>query len=246
MGMSGINMIFYDLIDHLCLQLSATEKFNFDLREYVCDNNHPLFTEQQLKKLKSLYFLKIYLLSIVTWLDHSILTELVRESGSEDAQKLLNSFDSKIISYCNQPITSFPVLSPSQLMIPLDNSDFTLLAVKFHPPSRGDAQGVIILQDVMNIKQTMKQKWEMSNHEISSIQLVAIHAKLELLYWMIPKCLVEVIESNLFSDWKSGIIMLAVLPINFNSFEDNNSEGLEGPFSSLYYFLWQDDTEVFM
>ena len=238
-------MIFCDLIDHLCLQLSATEKFNFDLSEYVRDNIHPLFTEQQLKKLKSLYFLKIYVLSIVTWLDHSILTDLVRESDSEDAQKLLNSFDSKIFSYCNQPITLFPVLSPSQLMIPLDDSDFTLLAVNFHPPSRDDAQGVIILQDVINIKQIMKHKWEMSNHEISSIQLVAVHAKLELLYWMIPKCLVEVIESNLFSDCKSGIIMLAVLPINFSSFENNNSEGFEGPFSSLY-FLWQDNTEVYM
>ena len=237
MGMSEVNVIFYDLIDLLYLQLSATEKYSFDLREYVYNNIHPLW----LKKLKSLYFLKLYVLSFVTWLDHSILTELVTASGSEDAQQLLNLFDSKISSYCNQPITSFPILSPSQLMIPLDNSDHSLLAIKFHPPSRGDAtQGLIILQDVLNIKIIMKQNWEISNHEINSIQLVAVHAKLELLYWIIPKCLVEIIEKNLFSDWKSGIIMVAALPINFNSFEDDNSERFEGPFSSL----WQDDTEV--
>ena len=236
--MSEVNMIFYDLIDHLYLHLSGTEKISFDLRKYSSVN--PLFTEQQMKKMKSLYLFKIYLLPFMTWFDHSVLKELVAASGSEDAQQLLNLFDSKISSYCNQPITSFPILSPSQLMIPLDDSEYTLLAMKFCPPSRSDT--MITLQDVMDIKLTLKHKWNMASHEI---QLVAVHAKFDLLYWMIPKCLVEVIKSNLISDWKSGIIMLAVLPVNFHSLEDNNSERLKGPFSSLN-FLWQEDTEVDM
>ena len=243
MKMSEVNVIFYDLIDHLYLHLSATEKLPFDLRK--CRDFNPLFTEQQLKKIKSLYLFKIYLLPFITWLNHSILKELVVASGSEDAQQLLNLFDSKIDSYCSQPITSFPILSPSQLMIPLGDSEYTLLAMKFCPPSRCDStQGMIILQDVMDIKLAMKRKWEISSHEICSIQLVAVHAKFELLYWIIPKCLVEVIESNLVYDWKSGIIMMAVLPANFYSLEDN-SEIIKGPFSSLN-FLWQGDTEVGM
>ena len=247
MKMSEVNMIFYDLIDHLYLHLSATEKLPFDLIG-KCSNINPPFTELWLKKIgycKSLHHIKIYLLLFITWLDHFILNELVVASGSEYAQQLLNLFDSKINSYYSQPITSFPILSPSQLMIPLDDSEYTLLAMKYHPPSQGDStQGIIILQDVMDIKLIMKHKWEMNSHEIHSIQLAAVHAKLELLYWMIPKSLVKVIKNNLVPDWKSGVIMTAVLPANFRGLE-HNSETLKGPFSSLN-FLWQDDTEVGM
>ena len=245
MEMSEVNMIFYDLIDHFYLYLSATEKLPFDLIGKCSDINPP-FTELWLKKIsdcKSLHHIKIYLLPFVTWLDHFILKELVVASGSEDAQQLLNLFDSKIDSYYNQPITSFPILSPSQLMIPLDNSKYTLLAMKYHPPSRGDStQGMITLQDVMDIKLIMRHKWEMSSHEIHSIQLVAVHTKLELLYWLIPKCLVKVIKNNLVHDYKSGIIMMAVLPANFHSLKDN-SEIFKGPFS-LLNSLRQGDTEV--
>ena len=247
MKTSEVNMIFYDLIDHLFLYLSATEKLPFNLIG-KCNDINPPFTEWWLKKIcdsKSLHHIKIYLLSFITWLDHFILKELVVASGSEDAQQLLNLFDSKLELYCSQPITSFPILSPSQLMIPLDDSEYTLLAMKFCPPSRGGfIQGMIILQDVVDIKLIMKDKWEMSDYEIHSIQLAAVHAKLELLYWMIPKCLVKVIKSNLVPDRKSGVIMMAVLPANFHSLEDN-SEIFKDPFSSLN-FLWQDDTEVGM
>ena len=244
--MSEVNMIFYDLVDYLYLYLSAKEKLSFDLIGKCGDINPPL-TELWLKNLgycKSLYLFKMYLLPFITWLDHSILKELVATSGSEDAQQLLNLFDFKISSYSNQPITSFPILSPSQLMIPLDDSEYTLLAMKFCPPSRGDStQGVMTLQDVMDIKLIMKRKWVISNHEIYSIQLAAVHTKLQLLYWMIPKNLVEVIESNLAPDWKFGITMMAVLPVNFYKLEESSSEKLEGPFS-LLNFLQQDDTEV--
>ena len=246
MKVSEVNVIFYDLVDHFCLHLSATEKLSFDLIG-KCSDINPLFAEQWLKSIgdyKSLYFFKVYLLPFITWLDYSILKELVAASGSEDAQQLLNLFDSKISSYSNQPITSFPILSPSQLMIPLDDSGYTLLAMKFCPPSGGDStQGVMTLQDVMDIKLIMKYKWVIRSHEIHSIQLAAVHTKLQLLYWMIPKNLVEVIESNLAPDWKSGITMMAVLPVNFYKLEDNSSEKLEGPFS-LLNFLQQDDTEV--
>ena len=250
MEISEINIIFHDLIDHLCLHLSATEKLSFDLIG-KCSDINPLFTEQWLKKInncKSLYLFKMYLLPFITWLDHYILKELVAASGSEDAQQLLNLFDSKISSYSSQPITSFPILSPSQLMIPLDDSEYTLLAMKFCPPSRGDStQGMILLRDVMDIKLIMKREWKMKIHEIHSVQLAAVHTKLKLLYWMIPKSLEEMIKSNLVHYWKSGIIMMAVLPVNFHSLnvEDNSKHIFEGPFSSLN-FIWQDDIEVNM
>ena len=239
MKISEVNMIFNDLIDQLFLYLSAAEKISFDFRQY--SDSNPVFTEKHLQKVKSFYLLKIYVLPFVTWLDHSILHELVVASGSEDAQQLLNLFNTKIDSYSNQPITLFPLPPCSQLMIPLSDSEYTLLAIKFNPPRGGTTQGMILLQDVKKVKLVLERKWKMGSHDI---QLVAMHTKLELLYYMIPKRLVEVVESNMVPDWSSGIIMMAVLPTNFHGLQEN-SEMLKGPFSSLNS-IWQDDTEVDM
>ena len=241
MKMSAVNVVFYDLIDYLYLNLFAMEKFSFELIE-ICSDFNPPFTEQWLKKIhdcKSLFLFKIYTLPFITWLDHSVLNDLVVAIGSKDAQELLDSFDYKINSYSDHPITSFPILSPSQLMIPLDDSKYTLLAMKFLSSSQYSTESVITLKDIMDIKQTMELKWNISS---VNIQLVAVHAKLELLYWMIPKCLVKAIEGNLVHHWQSKIIMVAILPENFHNLENCN-ERIEGPFSSLNYF-WQDNTEV--
>ena len=237
--MSEIDIVFYDLINHLYLQLFATEKLPFDVETY--SNINPPFTKQLFGKIKSLYLFKIYLLPFVTWLDHSVLKELVITSGSEDAQQLLNLFNSKIISYWIQPITSFPIPPPSQLMIPLDDSEYTLLAMEVCLASQDDtSQSILILQDIMDIKLTFECQWQLSTRAIRSFQLVAVNTKFKFLYWMIPKCLVEVINKKLVCEWRSGIIKMTVLPANLN----NDSEKVnKGPFSSLS-FLWQDDTKV--
>ena len=243
MEISEVNVIFNDLIDFLYLNLSATEKFSFDLIGKCNDINSSFMGKwcNEIFDCKSLFLFKIYLLPLITWLDHSILNDLVVASGSYKARYLLDLFDSKINSYYNKPITLFPIPHPSQLMLPLNDSDYTILSIKFRPPSRGDAtQGIIFLQDVMDIKLTMKRKWAIRNHDI---QLVAVNARLELLYWMIPKFLVELIERDLVFDWRSGIVMMAILPANFQSLKDNDDEKLKCPFSSLSC-LWEDHTEV--
>ena len=234
MKVSEVNLIFIDLVDHLYLNLSADE----------CSDINSLFVKESCDKVfvcKSLFLFKIYLLPLITWFDHSILKDLVVASGSDSALQLLDLFDSKIYSYCNEPIASFPLPYPSQLMLPLNDSEYTILSMKYRPPSRGYAtQSVIILQDVIDIKLTLKHKWKIRSHDI---QLVAVHTKLKLLYWMIPKFLVEMIESDLVHDWTTGIVMMAVLPPNFQSLEDSDYEEFKGLFSLLNY-LWEDDTEV--
>ena len=238
MKISEVNMIFHDLIDYLYLYLSATVKLPFNVEKYRCIN--PLFTKQWLRKLKSLYLFKIYLLPFMTWLDHSILKDLVTASGSEDAEHLLNLFDSKLCSYSNQPIVSFPVLSPCQLMIPLDDSEYTLLAMELCVTSQDNiTQSIIVLQDVMDIKLKLKCQWQINSSDIYSFQLVAVNIKLMFLYWMIPKRLVKEINNNMIHEWRSGIIKMTI-PANLN-----NDGGIvnKGPFSSLS-FLCQDDAKV--
>ena len=240
--MSEVNMIFYDLIDHLYLHLSVTEKFPFNLEKYSAIN--PLFTKQWLRKIKSLYLFKIYLLPFMTWLDHSILKDLVTASGSEDAQQLLNLFDSKLCTYYNQPITSFPIPPPSQLMIPLDDSEYTLLAMEFCFTSQEDtSQSTIVLQDVMDIKLRLKCQWQIKSWDICSFQLIAVNTKLKFVYWMIPKCFVKVINDNLVREWRSGIIKMTVLPTNFYNLYNDIEKVDKGPFSFLSV-LWQDEAKV--
>ena len=240
---SEVHMIFNDLVDHLYLNLSATEKFSFNLIEKCIDINSSFIKQyhERICDCKSLFLFKILLSPFITWFDHSILQDLVVASDSEDAQQLLDLFDSKVDSYCKEPITSFPIPYPSQLMFPLDDSEYTILSMKYRPASQGGAiQGKIVLQDVMDIKLLMKSKWKIRSNDS---QLVAVNARLELSYWMIPKLLVKMVESDLVHDWKSGILMVAILPANFRNPDGNDNEKLDGPFSSMNY-LWEDDTEV--
>ena len=243
MEMSEVDITFYNLIDYLFSHLSATEKLPFDVEAY--SNINPMFTKQWLRKIKSLFLFKIYLLPFITWLDHSILKELVIASGSDDAHKILCLFDDKINSYWIRPIGSFPIPPPSQLMIPLDDSEYTLLAMEFCLTSQDDnAQSTIILQDVMDIKLKLKlnYQWRINSHDVCSFQLVAINIKLKFLYWIISKQLVEVINDNLFHEWRCGIIKMTVLPANFYNL-NNNSEKIKGSFSSFSFF-WQGDGQV--
>ena len=179
----------------------------------------------------------------VTWLDHSILNKLVEASSSEDAQQLLNLFDSKINSYWIQPITSFPIPPPSQLMIPLDDSEYVLLAMKICLTSQDDTR--IVLEDVIDIKLTLKCQWQIHRHDSCRFQLVAVNTKLRFLFWIIPKYYVKMVNSNLVHEWRSGIIKTTVLPANFY-IGDSNKEKFKGPFSSLLDFLWRDDAKVNM
>ena len=231
-------MIFYNLINYLYLHLSATEKLPFDME--ACSSINPLFTKRWLRKIKSLFLFKIYLLPFITWLDYSILKELAKLSGSQDALKLLNLFDCKFRSYWTQPIGSFPIPPPNQLTIPLDDSEYTLLAMEFCLTSQEDAtRSTIVLQDAFDIKLKLKNQWQINNPDVCSFQLVAINTKSRFLYWMIPKHLVKVINDNLFHEWRCGIIKMTVLPANFYTL-NNNSEKIKGPFCTLSFFQQGD------
>ena len=129
--------MFFDLIDKLMLLLSATEKLPFDLFDLCHDLNAcdsiPLFTAKCLQRFsncKSVFCFKISLLPYITWLDHSILNELVAASGNDTAKQLLDQFDCKIDK--DKSVTSYPIPTPNQLMIPLDDSEYTILAIKLY------------------------------------------------------------------------------------------------------------------
>jgi len=119
----------------LVRKVCDAEYLKFDLAKEICSfmasniHNIQLFGEESLKKMLKCempFLVQLYLLSFTSWLDNSLLRKLVAASENEAAIELVKKFDS-FIDY-SQPITSYPIPAPSQLMIPLDDSDYTVVA----------------------------------------------------------------------------------------------------------------------
>ena len=149
----------------------------------------PLFGEKLVKKFdncKSYFLLKLLFLPYITWLDHSILERLVLSSQNTVAKNILEQFTSSI-NY-SLPVISYPIPSPSQLMIPLDGSEYTLVATQcdFEFSS-------VVLQKVVDIKSALTELWQITPH---AIQLTAVHIQESLLYWLIPKSVVGLIADR--------------------------------------------------
>ena len=203
----------------------------------------PLFGEELLKKIdqsKSYLLLKVLLLPYITWLDHSILQHLVLFSQSKVAERILDDFIFSI-DYA-QPITSYPIPSPSQLMIPLDGNDYTLVATRCEFEFNS-----LVLQKVVDVRSVLIEQWQITPH---AIQLNAVHVQERLLYWMIPKCVAELIADKIphiqYELWKNGIVMCTIFPVNFSSPGYPESAAKSGPFSLLNSEVQYCNTDVFL
>ena len=233
-------MRFYNLVDLFLKLLSATDitvcNITKECRHLMASKKHGilLFGEKTLEKLntcKSYFLLKIILLPYMTWFDHSLLKHLVLASESEVAVNLLEEFQLSIDF--TQPITSYPIPTPSQLIIPLATSGHTLVATK-HIQCYGD----IKLEEVNRIKLVLIKMWQITEY---SIQLVAIDQSLFYLYWLIPKSLVSLIEEQISFDeiqnelLEEGVIMATIFPKEI--FAADNTIPLQaiatGPFKFL-------------
>jgi len=200
----------------VCCNLKASNIHNFGLFSdtFLC----------KLKKSKSMFIFKQILLPFITWFDHSILTELVLASQNEIAWKLLEYFDSCI--NLSDFVTSFPISSPSQLMIPLPHSEYTVVATQCIYNLEK-----VALQKFVELKALLTANWEITDH---AIQLIAVHIEYKTVYWMIPKTVVSLIEQRTllvqYDLWKNGVAMVSTLPKEFFSGGNYTNEGL---FSSI-------------
>ena len=92
-------------------------------------------------------------------------------------------------------------------------------------------------------------KWEITNH---AMQLLAVHIKENILYWMIPKCIVSIVESKTINHIiqyelrNGGITMTSVFPTGLHLDEKNATVIEFGLFSvevshtvaaGMYYML---------
>ena len=197
--------------------MSATDKLLYNISEechsLMASNIHKvcLFDKHFLNRLvnvNSHFMLKLVLLPFMSWLDHSTLQQLVSASKSKFAVQLLQQFD--LLIDHTQPVVSYPIPTLSQLMIPFDYSDYTLVATK----CACDLEEVP-LQKITDMKALLVSKWEITSH---AMQLLAVHIKENILYWMIPKCIVSIVENKTINHiiryelQNGGITMISILP----------------------------------
>ena len=162
-----------------------------------------LFTSDQLKAY-SQYNSNILLrmLCSFTWSNCSILRALV--SYCDEAVKLLDNFESNLD--CLQLIASYPIPHFSHDMIPSETSTYTILAVRFDKELYQ-----CTLQYVYYVQSVMIEKCDITQH---CLQLLAVRSDPTILYWTIPKCVVDLINTNvpLHSEYlySRGILEVAV------------------------------------
>ena len=248
------------MIDKLALHVhTADMRFLVDrCHTLMASNTHniKLFTDSFIKKIYECpcpSLLKIYLLPFITWLDNTILIELVTACEKIDILERLYELNDCIIND-NQPITSYSIPKFSQLIFPLDDSEYTIIAIKmFRDCSE------LVLQNVKDIKEFLTSQWEITAH---AIQLAAIDYRYNFIYWMIPKQAQSLVESKLnegqYYLWRGGISQAVLLPNNYFSIEnDFDQQIINNPFNisklplkdllkvsgkcfnAMYHLLWQ-------
>ena len=131
----NVNIAFLDLADKLVAQMSTADVavLSNKCSTLMASDVHqiPLFTSEFMNKLINCtypFVFKMYLLPYISWFDCSILRQLINFGSNKKALKVVNHFIDSL-DY-NKPITSYDVPEFSQLVIPLDDSQHTLLVTK--------------------------------------------------------------------------------------------------------------------
>ena len=219
-----IHTVDVKILAHRCYTLMASDIHNINL-----------FTNSFMKKLFECLnstSLKINLLSFNTWLDNTILRELTTIYEKSDIFKQFCKFISVIDD--TEPITSYPIHTFSQLIIPLDDSEYTIVAIKTFKNCRD-----LTLRDIKNIKELLVSYWELTAH---AIQLAAIDYSCNFIYWMMPKqvhqLVVNKLNKGMHELWHRGIFMAVLLPEDFFSADDGfDHQEINNPFTVSKHVL---------
>ena len=190
----------------------------------------PLFTPEFMDKLINCtypFLFKMYLLPYMSWYDCSILKQLINFCNNKGALKMIDHFLNSL-DY-NKPIISYDIPEFTQLLIPLVNSHYTLLATK-HNASISE----FTLSYVKCIKESLISGLEITDY---AIQLIAIHTKSCCIYWLIPNQVRPLVALKLsqfqLQLWDQGIILTRLFPANFYS-DDNVSQQIN---DNMFNFL---------
>ena len=206
---TSVHIAFFHLFDQIAEQLQQHDhqQLLMQCREIKASEIHSikLYSDAQLSEYSSTLLLLKGLCYYITWSDHSILRVL--SSHSTIATNLLDSFDSMFD--CLEPIASYPIPYLSSDMIPTDlTSTHTVLAIRCDQELYNCS-----LQYVYDMRSLMVEKCDITLH---CLQLLAVRPNPTIIYWTIPKCVVELISSKVpvHSDYlySRGVMEVLVYP----------------------------------
>jgi len=172
-------------------------------------NNIPLFSSDHLLELKQCNRAPTFIEKLspnCNWSNHSILAAVISACENHDATTLLEQFDSQIDS--SLPATDYPIPQPHPNMVPFDNSTHTVMAVKLNAELSNFS-----LQNLLDKCALLQNKLQAT---ANAFQLLAMMRSPTIIYWMIPKCIVAMIASNITQQscylFENGIVELSVYP----------------------------------
>ena len=205
---ASVELLFMYLVDQIkellqcyncelvqqCKALKASDAYNISLLSAV-----------QIKELSKCDTL-LEVGQLFTWSNYSVLETLTADCHSEAAIKLVKEFETKL-DLC-QPITSYPIPCLYSNMIPTDTSTYTILAVRCDKELYQ-----CTLHYVYDVQSVMIGKCDITQH---CLQLLAVSSDPTILYWTIPKCVVDLMIANvpLHSEYlyTRGILEVSLYP----------------------------------
>ena len=166
-----------EVLMETCRNLMASDvhKINLFSDEYV----------EKLSRYTSVESVMWELTAYSTWSDHSVLRALAGPCGK--AIELLDEFDSRLDPM--QPVALYDI--PSSLfsnMIPSENSAYNVLTARLT-----SCPGQPSLQFVYNARSLLMDKCSITQH---CFQLLAVRHNPTVIYWIIPKCVSNVISTR--------------------------------------------------
>ena len=185
-----VEQVFSSLVDYVVALLlqspTSHEQCLHQCKSLMASDAHNigLLSDLQLKELDD-YSDNSSLLEnlkfLWTWNDHSVLDALA--SSCDDVVKLLTQFDDHLNH--SQLISAYPVLSISPDMAPKDDGPYTILAIKCD-----QLLYQCTLQYIFDIRALFMKTCDITAH---CLQLLAARAGPTVLYWTIPKCVVNLV-----------------------------------------------------
>lgn len=209
---SMVEQVFTSLVESIVAQLlqsSSLEHCLHQCQSLMASDTHNigLFSDAQLQELNKYgdnSLLLQNLKSLWSWSDHSILESLA--SQSDDAMKLLQQFDDHLNHF--QLLSSYPIPCVSPYMAPIDDSPYTVLAIKSDQMVYHST-----LQYMFDVRALIMNMCDITAH---CLQLLAVRANPDVLYWSIPKCVVSLVTTKILKYHKAfhdeGISEVSVYP----------------------------------
>ena len=211
----NVDIHYLYLIDNLCKLMEPCDPGVFidKCASLMASYNYniPLFSDETLKVFSEYHNVPVilrYLMCYCTWCDLSMVLKLLEICDYPDGVRLLQKFK-HIVDY-TKPITEYPITNPDSLMIPSENSPYTVMVTKYK-----SVNFPLSLKQIETIKSLITEKCEIT---FISCQFLSTANGFQDFYWLIPKnvgqFIVDKVQKSSSYLHKIGIKELSIYPYN--------------------------------